>query len=366
MKFNNLNSYRNYLDTVLEGNELSLSISDIFSSLIGRNNIANKNEIELLAEKSHHPVKEVLLSKITEELDIDLTVEDDEEIFNKYIAGSISELDPKEYLENPFYQKFKDINFKEDRYELKVDKLSAYELFAYKDMEVFPNSYIEKNSIGYFKTNYPYLTLNEKNVTWMSIIPNEIETMKKPLEEAKGDILVFGLGLGYFAYMAALKSEVKSITVIEKDQHIINLFNKCLFPHFENRAKIKIICKDALEFCKTPIKANFVYIDLWHDPFDGLELFLKFKSIERKYPHIMFRYWLESSFYLLLRRCMFTLINEQLDGYGDSHYLKAESYLDKVINKYYFATKKLSLSSKEDLDNLLSDKTLVSLLLDDR
>ena len=43
----------------------------------------------------------------------------------------------------------------------------------------------------------------------MSLKPNEIETMEQPIENANGNILVYGLGLGYFAFMASQKNSVK-------------------------------------------------------------------------------------------------------------------------------------------------------------
>ena len=51
----------------------------------------------------------------------------------------------------------------------------------------------------------------------MSIIPNEIETMKEAIETVKGNVLVYGLGLGYFPYMISLKNDVNKITIIEKE-----------------------------------------------------------------------------------------------------------------------------------------------------
>lgn len=364
MIFKNLSSYQSYLEKILGEHELNLSISDIFSNLLGNSSITKKSEIDALIKGSKYNEKDLLLSKIVEYLDMDFS-EEDEEIFNQYIASVITQLDESSYINNPYYQRFKNIKFKEGKYSLKTDTIKAYELCAYLDMSTFKDSYIEKNSLGYFVKDYSYLTLNENDVTWMSVIPNEIETMKESINAAKGDIVVFGLGLGYFAYMTSIKKEVTSITIIEKDHKIIEIFNKLILPHFEFKNKIKIVESDAFEFCHKLDKFDYAFVDLWHDTFDGLELFVKFKQIERKYCKTTFNYWLESSFYLLLRRCMFTLINEQLEGYKDNQYLKADNYLDKVINKYYFKTKKLSVSSKEDLDNLLSDKTLINLLLDD-
>ena len=233
-------------------------------------------------------------------------------------------------------------------------------------MEKYPESYIEKNSIGYFNEEYSFLALNHQGVTWMSVTPNEIETMQKSLEMIKGKVTVFGLGLGYFAYMASLKDEVKEITIIEKDQKIINLFNKYIYPHFEFKEKIKIIDIDALDYIKSPLKSDYAFVDLWHDPFDGLMLFLEFKKAESKSRNCKFLYWLESSFYLLLRRCMLSLISEQIEGAKENNYLKSDNCYDEIVNRYYFLTKSLTISNKAQLDDLLSDESLLNSLLNNR
>ena len=39
----------------------------------------------------------------------------------------------------------------------------------------------------------------------MTITPDEIETMKEAVDQAFGNVLTFGLGLGYYAYMVSEK-----------------------------------------------------------------------------------------------------------------------------------------------------------------
>ena len=65
----------------------------------------------------------------------------------------------------------------------------------------------------------------------------------------------------------------------------------------------------------------------------------------------------------LLRRCMITLLFEVLNGYLEKNYLKAKIYTDEVINKFYFVTKKVTIETVGDLDNLLSFDNLLSLML---
>jgi hypothetical protein len=50
---------------------------------------------------------------------------------------------------------------------------------------------------------FPALLENDR--IWMTITPNEIEIMIKPVDEAFGHVLTYGLGLGYYAYMVSKK-----------------------------------------------------------------------------------------------------------------------------------------------------------------
>ena len=115
----------------------------------------------------------------------------------------------------------------------------------------------------------------------MAIKPNEIETMKKPIADAFGNVLVCGLGLGYYAYMISNKDTVNSITIIEKDQRVIKLFNDYILPQFENGHKIRIVNDDALIYLKEKapkIEYDFIFVDLWHDASDGVELYINTKK----------------------------------------------------------------------------------------
>ena len=192
----------------------------------------------------------------------------------------------------------------------------------------------------------------------MSLNPNEIETMKPYIKKAKGNVLVLGLGMGYVPYMISLKDEVKSITIIEKDKEIIDLFKKNLLPLFVNRNKITIIEDDAINYVAENNKYDYIFADLWHDAEDGLSLFVQLKRISKNIDC-----WLEVSLYQMLRRCMITLLEEQLEGMKEDAYKHARNYTDRLINKFYQKTKNLRLANEDDLNKLLSDKSLLTLAL---
>lgn len=364
MKFNHNQELDNYLEELISKHQLNLSISDLLLSLLNNPEITSKKEIELLKAKFNIDEHQLFLDKISQYLDIDFEVEDNEEIYQRFIANQITSLNEEDYLNNPYYQNIKIKDYKYLDFELKMDKYFPYELFAYLDMDYVDN--YEINSLGYFKNEFKFIALNYKNVTWMSITPNEIETMKKPLEIIKGDVTIFGLGLGYFAYMALLKKEVNHIKIIEIDKNIIKIFKDNLLPQFPNKEKLEIIEADALNYINKDINSDYAFVDLWHSPSDGLKLYLKFKKKEHVSRNTKFIYWIESSLLIYLKRLMLTLIEELLEGDNPNNYIKAKTFEDQIINRFYRNTKDLIISNKADVINLLQDNNLIRLALDDR
>ena len=264
--------------------------------------------------------------------------EESQKVLSEYFLNNLKKLNPSDYINNSYVKAIKKTGRK-GKYALKFIDYAPYQLFAYDDIKI--NGYKEYSQIGYFDHKFSYLALTEGSNIWMSLNPNEIETMKPYISKAKGNVLVLGLGMGYVPFMLSLKNCVKSITIIEKDQEIINLFNELIYPSFVNKEKIKIIKGDAIEFARKSQKEgtyDYIFADLWHDPEDGLPLFVALKQINKNIDC-----WLEVSMYALLRRCMVTLLEEQLNGLKEEDYRFAKTYTDKVINTFYQKTKNLSI-----------------------
>lgn len=94
----------------------------------------------------------------------------------------------------------------------------------------------------------------------MSNTPMEILTNREFVSQARGKVLINGLGFGMVLEQLLLKDEVEHITVIEKDPRVIELVGK----HYENNPFVTIIEADALEY-KPPKgeKYDVVYHDIW-------------------------------------------------------------------------------------------------------
>ena len=198
----------------------------------------------------------------------------------------------------------------------------------------------------------------------MSIIPNEIETMKDDIAKVSGKVLVYGLGLGYYPYMISLKDEVKEIVIVEKDSNIIKLFKENILPQFKNKDKIKIVQDDAFHFEKTDTKTyDYCFVDLWHGSEDGIEFYLKFKALELRSKNYL--YWLERSLVNVIRRDLITIIYEQYNKI-DSSYDHAKDLNDRIINSLYKIIQNKTFSSYQEIHSLLQEESIKSLVKENK
>lgn len=224
----------------------------------------------------------IILTSLLEITDKELIHEFDKIVF---------ELDKNKYEDNLYYKNISFKNIKSNKWSFRYESYKPYEAFVFNDLRKINDKLYP--CIGYFKEEYKYPAVLENNREWMLITPNEIETMEKPINEATGNVLTYGLGLGYYAYMLSMKEDVKTVTIVEKDKEIIELFNKYILPQFRFKDKIRIINMDAFEYFKKNIYYDFVFVDIWHDPSDGIDLYLKFKNLEKK--NIKYSYWIEDT-----------------------------------------------------------------------
>ncbi len=223
---------------------------------------------------------------------------DDKFFFREYFLPSVRELRVDDYINDEYYKlvKFDGATFGD--VELKYLTQKAYFGFVRDDYEYFENGKVLAK-IGFFAKDYRYPAILSCGREWMTLLPNEINSQKRYVEEACGRVLTYGLGLGYYVYHVAKKESVKSITIVDLDQKVIDIFNAKIKPCFpkEVQEKINIIKADAFEFAKSlkPFSFDYIYADIWHDCGDGVELYKKFKELEKFCPTAKFGYWIEDS-----------------------------------------------------------------------
>lgn len=221
----------------------------------------------------------------------------DKALYQGYFAPMLNEMKGEEYSQNPYYQQVTLPQISKKGWRFGSQSYAPYEAFVFDDFLYLEDGRVIPQ-IGFFTQAFPYPVVLENNREWMTVTPNEINTMKEPINHARGRVCAYGLGLGYYPYMVSQKKEVKAVTIVEKDLSVIELFTHHVLPQFPYKEKINIVHQDAFTYAQNQMKEeNFdvVFTDLWHDPLDGRELYLKMKSFERQSPQSHFDYWIEKT-----------------------------------------------------------------------
>lgn len=226
-----------------------------------------------------------------------LDIYEDKELRQGWISKMFSCLEREKYENDPYRKKIRLPAVVDGEWEITKDRYKPYEVFVFNDPKTDGEGRLIPQ-IGFFEEEYVFPVVKQSGREWMLITPNEIETMREPVARAFGHVITYGLGLGYFAFMASEKEEVRSVTVVERDESVIRLFKKHILPLFPNKEKINIVLADALEFAKGDYRADFVFADIWHDPSDGCDLYLKLKALEK--DGIDYAYWIEDTIKLYL------------------------------------------------------------------
>ena len=204
----------------------------------------------------------------------------------------------KSEFENDFY--YKNIKFPtviKESWQFKTQIFKPYEAFLATESLIDEQGRLFPQ-IGFFEEEFPYPAVLQNGREWMTVTPHEIRTTLPAVKKSFGNVLTYGLGLGYFPYMSHLKDDVKSVTIVEKDENVIELFTKYILPQFPQKEKIKIICADAFQFAENETKKffyDFIFADTWHDPSDGIEMYEKFKECEKYSPKSQYMYWIENT-----------------------------------------------------------------------
>lgn len=105
--------------------------------------------------------------------------------------------------------------------------------------------------------------------TWMSVTDMEIGTMSDQVLEARGDVLVGGLGLALFPALLETTGNVNSVTVVEIDDTVIDMME----PYIELLGVT--VVNDDLELYAATRTAqetfDYVYVDIWQTILESYE-----------------------------------------------------------------------------------------------
>jgi hypothetical protein len=315
--------------------------------------------------KAHHlnevnEYRRVLISKWSKNSNLKVK----KDLLAYVITQSLNHLDATLLTSNPYYQLVKPLPIKKGQWELTYMTYEPYQGLLVGD--VAPQAkhhYLELTPLGYFKEPLPYLVILQGDVVWMSVTPFEIKTMQPVLDLVNGSVLTFGLGLGYFAGMAAMKEEVTSVVVVERDPQAIELFMRSIYPLLPHKEKITIINQDAFLYIKkNKKKFNHVFVDIYHTAEDGLPIYIQMKKYEQFNEIGTWHYWLEASILSLFRRYLILFLNEQMNALPSEYYTKTETFEDQLFRGMYLVTSQIPINRVKDVKQLLEIPKLINLI----
>jgi len=241
-----------------------------------------------------------------------------------------------------------------------------YQLLTYDVSKWVPEHYLTAPCIAYFEKGFKFPCFFEGDDMWMSITPNEIVTMREPVERAQGRVLTLGCGMGYYAYLAARKPEVESVTVIELERDVIDLFEQVIRPNLDCADKINVVQADAYEHMKMLPDGlyDYVFADTWIGA-GSVDEYLRMRSCCAHLRTTQVDYWIEDAFLNTLLRLVAYLI---ADGYGEAAGVP-DPALDHVganLKRPFYRLRKMlsdvQVETAEDVQRLMTHDFVLSLL----
>jgi len=269
--------------------------------------LITKEMVDTLTEDSDITKTDAVAALLSEifglDIDRDKNEFDDRKIILDYIYPSIRFPDSKNYTENPYYKNIapKD-SVKDGSWEIKWEYYPPFRAAIAADM-IIKNNFAEIPPIAFFEEGFSFPAVLEDGNEWMTLTPVDVDTCENEIKKAHGKVVTFGLGLGYFAYMVSEKSNVESITVVEKSENVIRLFEKHILPRFPHREKVRIVNADAFEYAEKIMPSehfDYAFVDTWRDASDGLPMYEKMKKLEHLSDGTEFDYWIEN--FIISRR----------------------------------------------------------------
>ena len=298
--------------------------------------LITKEMITALTEDGEMSAKDAIVAILCEAFGIDGSEGGEPLRFiRNYIIPSVRILDAQKYYENPYYKNVKIEDKKLDRWELKQECYPAYRAFIAADM--VEDGYLEYAPLGFFSEDFRFPAVLEDGNEWMTLTPVDLDTCDEAIEKARGKVVTFGLGLGYFAYMAARKEEVDSVTVVERDDKVIKLFESLILPQFPMKEKIRIVRSDALEYFKTEMpkeRFDYAFIDIWRDASDGAPVLREMKPLEHLCEGTEFDYWIEGFLRSRLRALRFAELCDKIDDGAEDAPRSFEEFTEELDKLY--------------------------------
>lgn len=252
-------------------------------------------DVSSLAADCQISLNEAYMALLAAHCDLDTSKPEDARLYRSYFPQMVHQLDPALYEADAYFRTVKPDCGKHGSIDLLFETVQPMELFVADDFRIDGQGRVFAQ-LGWFNRAFSFPAIREDERVWMTVTPNEISTIQPAVEKSRGKVLTYGLGLGYYAFHCLLKEDVRSVTMVEKNPAVIDVFRRFLLPFFPRKEALHIIEADAFDYARNIMPRegfDTVFTDLWHDVADGIPLYRRMKALETPGPDYL--YWIEKT-----------------------------------------------------------------------
>lgn len=240
-------------------------------------------------------------------------------------------LSSEEWKNSPYHATVSLDLIKDDNFSFETVKTAGRELFNADAIIKDPNRELNDSMIlRAMDRNFDAIYLYQDDEDWMVDAPSEAATNNAPAARAHGKVLTFGLGIGYFIFMAMRNPAVKEITVVESSAEVIAMFERFLYPQFPHDIPVHFIHGDAFDYFNEDFISGFdyVYTDIWKSSSDGLAIM---ERLLHQYvpPYEKADFWIEDS----CEEIMWTLIFLYFEAIAHNRKPEVNPFYKKEMQK---------------------------------
>ncbi len=264
-------------------------------------------------------------------------------------------LSADKWEESPYHSTVRLDLIKDAHFSFETIRTAGRELFNSDSVQKDPNRELNDwMKLRAMDRNFDAIYLCQDEEDWMVDAPSEAATNDIPASKARGKVVTFGLGIGYFIFMAMHNPEVKEITCVENSAEVIAMFDRFLYPQFPQDIPLHIIHGDAFDYFNKDFLQNFdyIYTDIWKSSNDGLKIIEK---LLHQYvpPFSSSDFWIEDS----CEEVMWTLIFLYFDCRAHNQKIEVNPHYEEEMKKIckYFDCKDETITDSEQIKFYMYD-----------
>ena len=223
----------------------------------------------------------------------------DGDFFRKYddlihmYYGNMEKLDSTLFQNDPYLQKISLPLGREGDFLFAFQSYEKNRLFHYGEPVQY--GYGDILRLAWFDENIKYPSVTKNGKYFSSISADMILSSRSLIRPASQNVLILGCGIGYLPYMIHRKESVSSVTIVDQDPDVIDLFENRILPQFDHPEKIHIIHSDAYDYMKQDWQDQWVIDDCYSESMEGVASYLSMKKLEHLHPKTKYAYWIEES-----------------------------------------------------------------------